>query len=193
VTWHEAAALANALSRAEDLEECYSCEGDEDSVECTTSGSPYDCEGYRLPTEAEWEYAARGGTESAFSNGGNLLSSDPYNCSTPVVLDNAEVLGDIAVYCGNDSGEPSEVGTKDANPYGLYDMHGNVWEWCHDWYDDYGTAPVEDPWGDSSGSNRVIRGGSWNFVPRFLRAANRSRYDPRHDDVSLGFRLARSR
>jgi formylglycine-generating enzyme required for sulfatase activity len=192
--WHEAAAFANAVSDAAGLERCYACSGTVSSVTCTTLGSPYVCEGYRLPTEAEWEYAARGAEEGAFSNGGNLEAADTSNCSTAVVLDNAEILGDIAVYCGNNTRKPSEVGTKEPNPYRLYDMHGNVWEWCHDWWDggDYGIVPVEDPWGDASGSHRVYRGGSWYDVPRGQRVANRARSIPESDHMTVGFRLVKS-
>ncbi len=192
IDWHEAAAFANAVADAAGLARCYICTGSGDSVECETNSAfatPYDCEGYRLPTEAEWEYAARAGTGSAFSNGGNVVSGTEYDCSA-VTLDNGEQLGDITVYCGNDPGEPAQVGTKAPNPWGMYDMHGNVWEWCHDWYDYYGGDEV-DPWGPSDGSNRVRRGGSWNYSARYVRVAIRLRNAPGYHYGDLGFRLSR--
>jgi formylglycine-generating enzyme required for sulfatase activity len=191
VNWHEAAAFANAVSDATGRGRCYDCSGSGTSVVCSSTGSPYGCEGYRLPTEAEWERAARGGEESAFSNGGRLLSDDATNCESTVVLDNGAILGDLAVYCGN-SGEPARVDVKAVNPYGLYGIHGNVWEWCHDWYGAYGSSNSEDPWGNSSGLYRVARGGSWNSLPQALRSANRNKGDPVGKDAGLGLRLARS-
>ena len=191
--WHEAAAFANAVSVGAGLAECYDCEGVEDAVTCELAvffATPYDCEGYRLLTEAEWENAARAGTESAFSNGGNLVDGTEYDCGA-VTLDNGTQLGDIAVYCGNDPGQTEEVGTKEPNSWGLHDMHGNVYEWCHDWHDEYDGDAV-DPWGPAAGSFRVVRGGSWNGAPQGLRSANLGRYDPGSDGVNLGFRLARS-
>jgi len=138
---------------------------------------------YRLPTEAEWEYAARAGTKTPFYTG-DCLSTEQAN------------------YDGNYPGKACSkgtyrektirVGTFSPNPWGLYDMHGNVWEWCHDWYGDYSSGSVTDPTGPSSGSDRVSRGGSWNFNARFCRSANRNRPPPGLGDNDLGFRLART-
>jgi formylglycine-generating enzyme required for sulfatase activity len=130
---------------------------------------------YRLPTEAEWEYACRAGTQTAYSFG-----------------DSESELGDYAWYNENSGGTTHPVGGKKPNAWGLYDMHGNVWEWCEDWHDIYPSGSVTDPTGASSGSFRVDRGGSWNISSDYCRSATRigdapdSRYD------SLGFRVLRS-
>lgn len=128
---------------------------------------------YRLPTEAEWEYAARAGSKTAYSFG-----------------DDARQLGSYAWY-DRESG-PYSVGQKRANKWGLYDMHGNVYEWVADWYqeDYYAESSGEDPVGPSSGTYRVIRGGSWFFSSEDCRSANRNFNSPDHRISSLGFRLA---
>ncbi|WP_339138637.1 MAG: SUMF1/EgtB/PvdO family nonheme iron enzyme [Candidatus Electrothrix sp. GW3-4] len=126
---------------------------------------------YRLPTEAEWEYAARAGTAYKYSGG-----------------DNSDA---VAWYYGNSGDSTRPVGEKKANTFGLYDMSGNVCEWCGDWYanDYYGTIPKDNPTGPSSGSFRVVRGGSWNFGPESVRSAYRNRYMPDDYGPNLGFRL----
>ncbi|MDR1043801.1 MAG: formylglycine-generating enzyme family protein [Candidatus Adiutrix sp.] len=131
---------------------------------------------YRLPTEAEWEYAARAGTTGAYSFGGDKDS-----------------LGRYAWYRDNSGEKTHSVGQKQPNALGLYDMHGNVWEWVQDWYGrNYSSSSVTDPKGPSSGTLRVARGGSWSDSARYCRAAYRSHDSPdgRGDDV--GFRLALS-
>jgi formylglycine-generating enzyme required for sulfatase activity len=132
---------------------------------------------YRLPTEAEWEYAARAGTTSAYSFG-----------------DDASYLGRYAWYDGNSGDRPHPVGQKPPNAWGLHDMHGNVWEWVQDWYDGnyYGRSPSTDPRGPSSGSSRVYRGGSWIYDAAYCRSANRYSYWPDYRYDNLGFRLALS-
>jgi formylglycine-generating enzyme required for sulfatase activity len=190
LTWHEAAAFANAVSDATGLDSCYSCSWSGDDVECAITGSPYACAGYRLPTEAEWEYAARAGTGTAFSNGGNLLAGTEYDCSA-VELDNGAQLGDIAVFCGNDPERPEEVGTKAPNPWGLYDMHGNVWEWVGDSYASYDGAAT-DPFVDEDGAGRQVRGGGWRSTAQRARSASRLDWYPGNRFDFLGFRLARA-
>jgi len=130
---------------------------------------------FRLPSESEWEYACRAGTETRFYWG-----DDPgYNN-----------IGDYAVYASNEPGGTAVVGTKRPNAWGLYDMHGNVWEWCEDYYhDSYNGAPADGSAWNDNGSSRVLRGGSWYSNPRYCRSANRSRYYPDTRDLYSGFRL----
>ncbi len=136
---------------------------------------------YRLPTEAEWEYACRAGTSTAF-----------YNVEMhPGEKGENEKLGAYAWYYHTAEHRPHRVAQKEPNAWGLYDMHGNVWEWCSDWQSDYPFDPVVDPKGPSSGPARIRRGGSWSHFPTYLRSANRSWYDPNESSPDLGFRLVR--
>ena len=131
---------------------------------------------YRLPTEAEWEYAARAGTTTPWSCG----SSE--SCLNQVAWFNTS----------SSSGQTQPVGQKQANAWGLYDMHGNVWEWVQDWYGTYPSGSVTNPQGSSTGVNRVARGGSWNPSARYARSAYRYPDSPDTRLNSLGFRLLRS-
>ncbi len=124
---------------------------------------------YRLPTEAEWEYAARAGTTGDYA--GNLDS--------------------MAWYGANSGNKTHPVGTKQANAWGLYDMHGNVWEWCQDWDGSYPSGTVTDPTGAASSSFRVIRGGGWFLDAVFLRSAVRTFDSPSRRYDGLGFRVVR--
>jgi formylglycine-generating enzyme required for sulfatase activity len=139
---------------------------------------------YRLPSEAQWEYACRAGSTGrfSFSPGGNAMPRE--------YEDNA--LSDYGWYNGNSGGMPHAVGGKRPSAWGLYDMHGNVWEWCQDWYDVgyYVQTPVDDPTGPLGGSYRVNRGGSWNGPARGCRSANRSHGVPGNRDLTLGFRAS---
>ena len=130
---------------------------------------------YRLPTEAEWEYACRAGSKTAYSFG-----------------ESSKSLGDYALYGENSNGQTHPVGEKKANAWGLYDMHGNVWEWCSDWDGDYPKGAVSDPVGPREGSFRVFRGGGWYYEAALCRSAYRLRIDPSSRSNSLGFRLALS-
>lgn len=148
----------------------------EDAVEFCKRLSAKEGNTYRLPTEAEWEYACRGGTASAYCFGDAVAS-----------------LKDYAWYDENAGLYAHEVGSKRANAFGLYDMHGNVYEWCSDWKADYLTGNVSDPLGPSEGSGRVIRGGSWYYDAGFCRSADRNSGTPDYRDSNLGFRVAAGR
>lgn len=134
---------------------------------------------FRLPTEAEWEYAARGGRKSTASN----LYAGSNN------------LDEVGWYDKNSNGKTHPVAAKKPNELGLYDMSSNVYEWCQDWYDEkyYGECQkkgtVENPTGPESGSRRVVRGGSWYYDARYCRSAYRNRINPAYCGVNIGFRL----
>ena len=170
VSWYDALGYANWLSGHSGLEKVY--KGlDKANVEWESPKRP----GYRLPTEAEWEYAARGGKQPEWA-GTNAEDS----------------LGDYGWYDGNSGSRTRPVGGKKANPFGLYDMSGNVWEWCWDRYGGYGEAAQSDPRGPSAGSYRVSRGGSWINNPQDCRVANRGNGSSSYRNIDLGFRLART-
>jgi formylglycine-generating enzyme required for sulfatase activity len=132
-------------------------------------------EGYKfaLPTEAQWEYACRAGSKTAYCFG-----------------DDDKQLGDYAWYSRNSGSKTHEVGTKKANAWGIYDMHGNVWEWCSDWYEDYPHSDVVDPTGASSGADRVFRGSGWVLSAEGCRSAFRYFATPGGSNDDLGLRLA---
>ena len=127
---------------------------------------------FRLPTEAEWEFAARGGKQS---KGYKYSGSDN--------------IGVVAWYTGNSGGKTHQVGTKEPNELGIYDMSGNVWEWCGDWYGSYSSSAQTNPTGPSSGSSRVLRGGSWNSNARYCRVSNRYYGNPSPRYSLNGFRV----
>jgi formylglycine-generating enzyme required for sulfatase activity len=125
---------------------------------------------YRLPTEAEWERACRGGSTGEFAFG-----------------DDAAALGDYAWYEPNGGGQTHPVGQKRPNAFGIYDMHGNAWEWCADWYVEHSSRPVVDPTGPANGTDRVYRGGSWNYTAPYCRSANRTATKPDFDSFGFDF------
>jgi formylglycine-generating enzyme required for sulfatase activity len=188
VRWSELAAYANARSANAGLQACYECFGSgHTGVDCIPSrryASPYACPGFRLPTEAEWEYAARAGDTRATYNGAlDVLTCDP-----------SATLNGIAWYCGNSGSRAHPVGQKRANAWGLSDMLGNVQEWCHDWLGDYPSPSrtATNPTGPNNGQERVLRGGSWGRIPRRTRAAYRYSHEPDDAYNQAGGRLVRT-
>jgi len=170
VSWYDVVDYCNKRSLIEGLTPCYSGSGD--SISCK-----WNANGYRLPSEAEWEFAARGGTKSK----GYTYSG-------------ANDLGSVGWY-GSNTGETTHpVGSKSPNELGLFDMSGNVWEWCWDWYDDgyYAESRSLDPTGSASGLYRLIRGGSWTSGFDYCRVASRYITDPGGRFDNYGFRVARA-
>jgi formylglycine-generating enzyme required for sulfatase activity len=162
VSWTEAVAFCNALSELEGLKPAYTISG-------TTVKPVAGASGYRLPTEAEWEYAARAGETHTYAGSNSV--------------------GDVAWYDGNSGNKTHPVGTLEANAWGLHDMSGNVWEWTWDWYGDYSTGSVTDPQGPPSGGLRVVRGGCFVLSADWARAANRGWLYPDGAGVNQGFRV----
>lgn len=165
VSWNDAVDYCNKRSIKEGLKPCYS--GSEENPDCDWKAN-----GYRLPTEAEWEYAARGGNKSK----GYKYSG-------------ANDIDVVAWYDGNSGGGTHVVGSKDPNELGIFDMSGDVWEWCWDWYS---SSPSSNPNGTASGSGRVVRGGDWNADASDCRVANRFFNSPISSSGHLGFRLCRA-
>ena len=194
VSWHEAAAYCNEKSAKEGLESCYSCSGAGAAITCQTAKpfdgtatSVYDCRGYRLPTEAEWEYAYRAGTSTP------LYSGEITDCSACA---NADKIG---WYIANSQpplgfGRTHPVGKKMPNAWGIADMSGNVAEWCHDLYEqDLGSEPVVDPQGPAMGASHLVKGGNFFSGCFELRGDLRNRaLAPTERANDIGFRCVRS-
>ena len=167
VFWLDAISFCNRLSRREKLTPCYRVK--EAKVIWNSTA-----DGYRLLTEAEWEYACRAGTTTRWSFAGD-----------------EEKLGQHAWYVANAQGHLQPVGRKEPNAFGLHDMHGNVWEWCWDWYGQYPISAVIDPMGPAEGEDRVMRGGAFDTSPEKLRSACRHGLQPSTFFWDVGFRCAR--
>jgi formylglycine-generating enzyme required for sulfatase activity len=165
VSWFDAVEYCNTLSLKEGLTPAYTINGN------TVSWDP-DTNGYRLPTEAEWEYACRAGTQTPFYNGTSV--------------------DEAGWHSGNSEGRTHPVGKKQPNLWGLYDMHGNVLEWCWDWLEDYPYKTQTNPQGVSSRASRAYRGGCWYFSANQLRSAFRFGNRPALRSLIVGFRLVRS-
>jgi formylglycine-generating enzyme required for sulfatase activity len=184
VNWFDVVKWLNAWSESEGWIPSYTV-----SNAAYREGEPADitfdpvANGYRLPTEAEWEYAARAGTTTAFWSG-----DITHTGMSP--LDPA--LDAVGWYAGNSGFQTQPVGGKDANPWGLYDVHGNVWEWCWDWYGPYPLVAVTNPVGGIASDGRIARGGSWAAFAQVCRAAQRVEYAQTNRYDFIGFRPVRS-
>ena len=168
ITWYGAVEYCNWLSGKEGLEACYTGSGG--NTQCN-----FEANGYRLPTEAEWEYAARGG-----------------NKSRNFVYAGSNIKDSVAWYRETSYANIRPVGQKQANELGIFDMSGNIAEWCWDWYGSYPTEKTTDPRGRSRGSDRVFRGGAWHDMARDCRNASRNYYEPWKGYNFIGFRFVRT-
>ncbi|MCL1994119.1 MAG: formylglycine-generating enzyme family protein [Spirochaetes bacterium] len=183
VSWYDVLVFANRLSVAEGLSPVYRIGGSTNpydwGVVPRSRGVAWDAveiaagaNGFRLPTEAQWEYAARAGTTTTWSFGN-------------------EANTDYIWFSANSNNQTQEVRTRPPNPWGLYDMHGNVWEWVWDWFGNYPAYARTDPMGAVSGDRRGARGGSWSYSLEYTPSAHRGMVNPFFSDFSIGFRLVR--
>ena len=197
VYWGDAVLYCNARSRAEGLDSVYTYTDIFGAPGCLCQlggvSAGLTKNGYRLPTEAEWEYACRAGSATDFYWGQDY---DPY----PATADDSLEISNCAVWSGNswdiDAEDPAFgnqiCGGKTPNDYGLYDMAGNVYEWCHDLYGAYTADTKTDPSGPETGGWNVVRGGSWGTGAYYLRSANRTFTTPDYQFFFLGFRCVRN-
>lgn len=170
VSWPTAALYANALSEQEGLSPCYIPTGEK--MVAAYTADPYSCRGYRLPTEAEWEYVARAGEDTTYSG--------------------SDTIGEVAWYAGNSDLMEHDVCTLETNAWGLCDMSGNAYEWTNDWHGPLDGTPATDPGGPSSGETRVLRGGMATGNEELAFVAFRNFSLPDDPQEWIGFRLART-
>jgi formylglycine-generating enzyme required for sulfatase activity len=176
VSWFDAVQYCNWLSAKEGLKPAYTISGQ-------TVNWDRSADGYRLPTEAEWEYACRAGTTTPFFTGERISTGQAnYNGNFPYNYGNRGLFRKASV----------QTGSFPPNAWGLYDMHGNVWEWCWDYYGLPNTAPATDPAGPASGAHRINRGGGWASSAKLMRSAARSSDFPETAGNNMGFRVAKN-
>ena len=165
VSWIDAVNFCNRLSRLAGFDPCYSP---------SSRNCDFNRNGFRLPTEAEWEYACRAGTSTRYNTG-----------------DSEQALSRAGWYIGNSRGTTHPIGLKVPNAWGLYDMHGNVWEWCNDYFIEYSKSEANNPTGPRYGDSKVLRGGGWHFPAAGCACAYRHRGQPSYKLSFVGFRVAR--
>jgi len=172
-SWFEAVIFCNKLSTLVGLDSCYITTEEEDYFGQKHRKCDFSKNGFRLPAEAEWEYACRAGTTTNYYTG-----------------DNESDLDLAGWYRKNCDHRTHPVAQKKPNAWGLYDMHGNVWEWCNDWYyQNYNNSSSNNPTGPESGHDHVLRGGSWPDNAGYCRSANRCMIRPSYKNFGIGFRV----
>ena len=189
ICWYDAVEFCNLKSQQEGLMPAYTIDKSQSDPNNLNNGDQVkwlvtlnrNANGYRLPTEAEWEYACRAGTTTPFNTGISITTSQAnYNGNQPYLTDSKGIYRESTTAVENFA----------PNSWGLYEMHGNVWEMCWDWYRAYPNDAQTDPLGGTSGAYRVSRGGSWHTDAAKLRSASRGNNNPVGRHVDVGFRLA---